>query len=523
MVLEALRFTSRGDSATSRPGPLRNGSITSFFSPLSSVSTQAPPKAALDTAAVDSKLNTIRRLSRDNEVDRPSPAAVPAARPSTPPPTANSKKRKATTPRPATVAQTQANTTVQSRSARHSNGAPSTSRHTTRSSPSQAPAAKPDTSQNGAASTVKTSRETRTLRSKEKALFKSDLAMYFADYEAILMDTTPNDEREFLRVDEVIYLVDEPGSKNTSPVKAKGTSTLPARPRGPSLPLHLPPSTSASSSTAQQPAPVPTQNDAAKTIHLQSPKQEEQSEDFDPLGDDIYLTYHKRAERREKQLRNIEKERAQHEKAHLERLLEGLQGPDWLRVMGVNGVTEGEQGAWKPKRNYFIKEVSELVDKFRRWKDAERRLRLKKEREREAELEDSDEEDEDEEDAMSGASSSDLDARAAYQLLQEAGQTPVKATPRPRVRKSQHVLYEAPPSPEQPFTGFYKDAHLRAQALGEVRHGRHTTAFGVDLPWCPEEEEFELWEDLTTHDSRRARDRKRRKVKHEKVEKREFI
>jgi hypothetical protein len=350
---------------------------------------------------------------------------------------------------------------------------------------------------------VKPSQETRTLRSKEKAQFRSDLAMYFGNYQDILIDAPQSPE--FLKVDEPIYIVDElskGGSLPSSPAKIKTTS-IPTRPRAPSIPQ----------ATAR--AQTSTSSSDVKTVHLPSPSKA-LSSSADPLGDDIYLIYHRRAERKEKQLRNIEKERAQHEKAHLERILEGLQGPDWLRVLGVTGVTESEHKEWKPKRDYFIKEVSELVDKFRRWKDAERRIRMKKEREREAA-------EEDDEDAESGAShrasSSDLDARAAYQLLQEAGQTP-KA---PRRRTAQHVLYEVPPSPEQPFTGsFYKDPHLRAQAMGELRHGRHTTAFGVALPEPPEEE-FELWPDWTTHDSRRARERKRRKLKKDPDEKREFV
>lgn len=322
-------------------------------------------------------------------------------------------------------------------------------------------------------------------------------------------------EPEFLKVDEPIYIIDEPakGGSSSSPAKGK-TATLPARIRAPSMAqigTGAQPSITASLAQTQSPG----QTDA-KTIHLLSPTKEQSMED--PLGDELYTVHHNRKERKEKQLRNIEKERAQHEKAHLERLLEGLQGPDWLRVLGVTGVTESEQKDWKPKRDYFIKEVSELVDKFRRWKDAERRLRLKKEREREAELDDEDDDEDGDSDASAGASSSDLDARAAMQLLQEAGQTPRA----PRRRIAQHVLYEAPPSPEQPFPGFYKDAHLRAQAMGDVRHGRHTTAFGVELP-NPPEEEFELWPDLTTHDSRRARDRKRRKLKQEPVAQREFL
>jgi hypothetical protein len=440
----------------------QSGRITSFFAPLN----PQPAKAS------DTQLNSLERPRRTNEIDQPV-----------------QRHPKATLKR-ATV--------TQARNLR--NGATPQQEDRT----SQASASTSDTKQ-VATAPVKTSQETRTLRSKEKSLYKSELSMYFANYEDIMTDAPQSPE--FLEIDEPIYIVDEPahGASSSSPIKAKTTS-LPSRPRAPSTPF-TPQTTAGAQASASE--------SDARTIHLPSPLKA-LSSSADPLGDDIYLIHHRRAERREKQLRNIEKERAQHEKAHLERILEGLQGPDWLRVLGVTGVTESEQKEWRPKRDYFLKEVSELVKKFRRWKDAERRLRLKKEREREEAEADDDEDSES--DASVGASSSDLDARAAYQLLQEAGQTPRP----PRRRKAQHVLYEAPPSPDQPFTGFYKDLHLRAQAMGEVRHGRHTTAFGVPLP-DPPEEEFELYPEWTTHDTRRARERKRRKLKKEPDAQREFI
>ncbi|KIW07624.1 uncharacterized protein PV09_01571 [Verruconis gallopava] len=476
MVLQALRLASKADtSSTSRP-PLQNSRITSFFAPLSHTSQS---KAERKPSA-ESTRNTAQSLVRSGEV-----VDASAERVSTPP-SSETKKRKAI-PRRGNAIQGTGNQNENS------------PQHNGDMSP-QASLAGPD-SQPASHVKVKTSQETRTLRSKEKAQFKSELSMYFSNYEEIMANAPRSPD--FLKVDEPIYIVDEPLKTKGSSSPAKSRSiTVPTRPRAPS--------THAASARSQ----VTSAQNEAKTVQLPSPAKSS-IESGDPFADDKYLIYHRRAERREKQLRNIEKERAQHEKAHLERILEGLQGPDWLKVLGVTGVTESEQKEWRPKRDHFIREVADLVDKFERWKEEERRQRLKKEREREAEQDDN-------ADAVSsssaGASSSDLDARAALQLLQEAGQTPKQS----RRRRSQHVLYEAPPSPEQPFTGFYKDPRLRAQALGETRHGRHMTAFGVALP-DPPEAEFELYDDWTTHDSRRAREHKRRKLKREPHAQRQFI
>lgn len=354
---------------------------------------------------------------------------------------------------------------------------------------SQAPSANSDTD---SAPTVKSSKETRTLRSKERVHFKSELALYFSNYEDVITDAPL--APEFLKLDELITIVDEPkASAASTPAKARMVA-VPSRPKPP------PPE------DPRVASPRPTISRDAKTIHLSSPPTDSRALAADPLSDDVYLVLHRRAERKEKQLRNIEKERAQHEKFQLERILDGLRGPDWLRVLGVTGITETEQKDWKPKRDYFIREVTELVNKFTKWRDEERRLRLEKERARE-EAEQEDEDEDEESDASDAADDSDMDASAALQLLHEAGLTPNKAP-----RRQKHVLYEAPPSPVLPFVGFYRDAQLRAQALGQTRPGRIATAFGVSLPDLSEEE-FVLFDDWLNDGSRRSRERKRRRLK----------
>lgn len=223
----------------------------------------------------------------------------------------------------------------------------------------------------------------------------------------------------------------------------------------------------------------------------------------------MYFTQHRRAERKEKQLRNIEKERAMHEKVQLERLLDGLQGPDWLKVMGITGVTDGERRDWEPKRDYFVKEVEALVDKFRIWKEEEKRQRAEKE----AALARRDDEDdeEDEESAESDvANVNGADPSESEQREKE----PKPPQPRRPPRPHGYLLPFLPPEPSTPFTSFYAKPHLRAAALGKHRHGRNASAFGHPIPDF-EEHEFALPDEYLTIEALRDHARKRRRQKRE--------
>ena len=101
---------------------------------------------------------------------------------------------------------------------------------------------------------------------------------------------------------------------------------------------------------------------------------------LDPLSDELYIRAHRKFERQEKQLRNIERDRAQHEKQQIERLLDELRGYDWLRVMGLYGVHESEKKLYEPKRQILIEELLALLNKFQVWKDEERRRKLGKDK-----------------------------------------------------------------------------------------------------------------------------------------------
>ena len=100
----------------------------------------------------------------------------------------------------------------------------------------------------------------------------------------------------------------------------------------------------------------------------------------DPLPDSYYEVHHKRAERLERSIRNTEKGRAQHEKDQIIRLLDGLQGPDWLRTMGVSGITESKKKTFEPAREHFIRGCRSILEKFRQWSAEEKRRKQEKDR-----------------------------------------------------------------------------------------------------------------------------------------------
>jgi hypothetical protein len=297
---------------------------------------------------------------------------------------------------------------------------------------------------------------------------------------------------EFLDYDTPIYILDEPlkpppTPTNPSPSHTSRASLSPTRSRKrkaspPPTSTAVTPSPSHSSTTFQ----ILDYTSLTKDLH----------HDNDPLSDAHFTIPHRRAERKEKQLRNIEKSRAMHEKLQLERLLDGLQGPDWLKVMGITGVTDGERKGWEGKRDWFIGEVEALVDKFRVWKEEEKRIRDLKDKEREGNKE---------EESGSGDGESEDEVEEKERAKQK---TPV---PRRPPRPHGFLLPFIPPEPTTPFTSFYaKSPHLRATALGKNRTGRNLTAFGLPLPE-PEEREFQVPEDFVDPQFLRDNARQRRR------------
>ncbi|KAK4499257.1 hypothetical protein PRZ48_009770 [Zasmidium cellare] len=359
----------------------------------------------------------------------------------------------------------------------------------------------------------------RTLRSQDDGpRVKSELATYFPNFEDVIFDV--EQEEEFLTVDTALYITDDtkPGKPEISPAKSSKSAANGRRTSSVNGIAPSPFSPQRSSSAQFNGSPILDLDFMAKTL----PEKPE-----DPLTDEYFLKSHRRAERKEKQLRNIEKERAMHEKVQLDRLLDGLQGHDWLRVLGITGVTDTEAKKFEAKRDYFIAEVQALVDKFRQWREQEKKQRLVKEAAAAAR------EAEEEGDTTEGSvepPSSDLNASAARQLQQETvnalktsarpsgkGKGPAHPTSHPATPTTvptKFMLPPQPPSPEMPITSFYSKPHLRDAALGKARHGRNVLAFGQPVPEL-EEVEFVLPDDYLTEEALRANARERRRRKRE--------
>lgn len=189
----------------------------------------------------------------------------------------------------------------------------------------------------------------RSLRSTDTgSRCKSELAQYFHNYEQIISLEVP--EPEFLAAKTTITLVDDL-----------------------SRPLPF----------CSNPDPTPFGNPLLKLYDCEKitlPNPASNTPTIDPLSEETYFRAHRKFERQEKQLRNIERNRAQHEQQVLERLLDELRGHDWLRMMGLTGVHESEKKLYEPKRDILIQELVTLVNKFQAWKDEERRRKLEKEK-----------------------------------------------------------------------------------------------------------------------------------------------
>ncbi|KAK2758690.1 hypothetical protein FQN54_003380 [Arachnomyces sp. PD_36] len=366
----------------------------------------------------------------------------------------------------------------------------------------------------------------RSLRSHDGgSRSKSELAMYFQNYEQML--SLEPKKPEFLTADTTILLIDDLSEPIIPPSPPSSASTRKKRDR---------------TTTNGGPSPQDDANNPLSNLHnaqtIDLPEVKISRRDMkDPLSDEVYFKAHRRIERQEKQLRNIEKERAQYEKVQLDRLLEGLQGHDWLRVMGISGITDSEKKLYEPKREFFIKEVTALLDKFRVWKVEEKRRKMEKDRLLAQEAEEEEEEDEEEEEAGEEEASvepeqeedvgvdqeseksdgrspdiNDVDAWAAHQLHQEATLTSDRKRPK-QDHNAEHAQADDPPQPppQQAFTSFYSKPYLRDAAIGKHRRGRKRTAFGHPVPEM-EEREFELPEDILTPEAVRACQRKRRRL-----------
>ncbi|KAJ5291039.1 hypothetical protein N7478_000290 [Penicillium angulare] len=389
--------------------------------------------------------------------------------------------------------------------------------------------------------------ERRSLRSADTgARCKSELAQYFYNYEQIISLESPKPVVETLAANTIIALVDDLSE---------------------ALPF------------TSSPDPTPFGNPLQKLYDCESitlPMPIKQPPE-DPLNEEFFFKSHRRFERQEKQLRNIERDRAQHEKQQLDRLLEELRSQDWLRVMGLPSVHESEKKLYEPKREILIQELVALLNKFQVWKDEERKRKLIKEKSvppAEAEIESRRsrkrsrpvEETEGQESSLtpgpetpSTPDSNDVDALAARQLHQEARSAsdsaaknrkstsnsrkpkpnsadadrektnntdkkgsqkqpqPQSLDPSPSSPPLAPVPFFLPQPDDKPFISFFSDDKEREIALSAIPGNREERTHHVLAFGQPipevEEQEFQPPEDLITEEALQASQRQRRLLK----------
>ncbi|KAJ5936663.1 hypothetical protein N7466_003113 [Penicillium verhagenii] len=380
---------------------------------------------------------------------------------------------------------------------------------------------------------VSTGTERRSLRSADTGSRKSELAQYFYNYEQII--SLDQSKPETLTAATIVTLIDDLSEP---------------------LPLSTTPDPTPFGNPLKQ-----LHNCEVISLSVSSPPPED-----DPLNEELYFRAHRRFERQEKQLRNIERDRAQHEKQQVDRLLEELRGQDWLRLMGLPGVHESEKKLYEPKRQILIAELVALLNKFQVWKDEERRRKLA--REKSSHLVDEAEArrpqkrslpiEEAEESSLSPCippstpDPNDVDAWAARQLHQEARSasdsaakirksvkpkagpdddeqshpTEKSAAKRPKAHDpiafssppADPVPFFLPPPDDKPFTSFFSDPDERAAALSAIPgHCREegtdqVMAFGQPIPDVTEWE-FQPPEELLTEEAMQASQRQRRLLK----------
>ncbi|KAI4222957.1 MAG: hypothetical protein L6R40_008541 [Gallowayella cf. fulva] len=357
----------------------------------------------------------------------------------------------------------------------------------------------------------------RSLRSHAGgSRFKSELAFYFADYDEVLSDEPRKQGRfrlypvvfnaidpvlEFLTPETRVYIVDEPPTSFTFTTIPPLASTYGERSRQQASVGN----DEGNNSTAQ----LNGRRDGdgfhlnhAERLDFSSAERHSRHITEDPLTDQLYFKAHRRAERGEKQHRNREKESAQHEQSQLERILSGLEGPAWLKTMGITGITDSEKRNYEPKRIVFINRVSALLDKFRAWKEEEKRRKAERERSCTADVDDEGEEESESDQSDSVAGLDGIDERNSLKRRKGASSrskdhrqkssaaTRIGPSTTSRAVRSQHVNL-LPLPVEKPFTSFYSKPYQREAALSGHRRGRLRFAFGQQIPEL-EQQDFNL-------------------------------
>ncbi|KAB8621908.1 hypothetical protein FH972_026017 [Carpinus fangiana] len=366
----------------------------------------------------------------------------------------------------------------------------------------------------------------RVLRSQDvgASRVKSDLCQFFPDYEEVLFG--PPREDEILNAKSTLFITDKPSKTQDLPIRP---SSSPQKAHHSTTPRKLHTTGVNGTSLGSPSSPLKPSRDLindpadVSRVDLSRFRSDASKIQKDPLPDAAFIQTHKRAERKEKNLRNIEKEHAMFEKGQLERLLEGLRGPDWLKVMGLTGITDGDKRSFEVKRDHFLYGVKSLLHKFESWREQERELKLGKDQtmaddevvERydlnSSELLSDQADHSDGSSLNAGADTSDP------QLLQRA-KAVLKLHPNSAVIQTtmdRYLSYSKLADETEdmrPLTSFYGKKYMRDASLSGRRRGRTVLAFGQPLPE-PTRRDFSLPQEVLSEHVLASNARRRRVLK----------
>ncbi|KAH8592099.1 something about silencing, SAS, complex subunit 4-domain-containing protein [Bisporella sp. PMI_857] len=329
---------------------------------------------------------------------------------------------------------------------------------------------------------IKAADHKRSLRSQEGGRYKSELSAYFPEYDEVI-GNVPKEE-SILNYDTPIIVVDS--AKTATSTKTNGHT--------------------AEAFLKEFPDTIFETLHNAERVDFTFLAQHYRDGEEDPLSDAYFESIHRKPERQEKAIRNTDKGRAQHEKDQVIRLLEGLQGHEWLKLMGVSGITESKRKDYEPARRHFITGCEMIIEKFRIWREEEKRRKLEKDQAKAESVEEGREKS-----LISNGDPpdySDVDASAARQLHDEAI---ARCGPVQRMERRPKVEpISQPPRVEKDMKSFFQAPHIRDAALGKLRRsGRTTAAWGHPIPDVPSAD-FNLPEELRDGDVLRAHARQKR-------------
>ncbi|CCJ29392.1 unnamed protein product, partial [Pneumocystis jirovecii] len=104
---------------------------------------------------------------------------------------------------------------------------------------------------------------------------------------------------------------------------------------------------------------------------IKSQPKDKQVVSIDPLPDNLFHLNHKRFDRQEKHIRNIERERFAHDQFYLEQKIDQLHSSDWKKIVIAISKITGSKDPLETQRQFIIQKLEHVLKKFNSWKEFE--------------------------------------------------------------------------------------------------------------------------------------------------------